>query len=94
MIKRTILLVPLLLLISCARAPEGVALREIDPAQLTIYHNGIVLTMDENRPVAQAIAVRGPWAGADRPIPAGPLFGYVVFWLVVGFRSLLRPHEN
>jgi len=27
-------------------------------------------------------------------IPSGPLFGYVVFWLIVGVRSIWKPHEN
>ncbi len=57
--KCIFLLILILFLTACARAPEGIAPGEIDPVQLTIYHNGVLLTMDENLPVAQAIAIRG-----------------------------------
>jgi len=58
-LKYLILLVPLGLLFACARAPEGVPREEVDPTQLTIYHNGTVITMEDDLPIAQAIAIRG-----------------------------------
>ena len=57
--KRLILFVPLVLLVACARAPEGVTRGEADLTQLTIYHNGTVLTMEDDPPIAEALAVTG-----------------------------------
>jgi predicted amidohydrolase YtcJ len=59
-VKRfAIILIPVLLLIACSRAPEGVVREIVDPTRLSIYHNGTILTMEDDRPVAEAIAIRG-----------------------------------
>jgi len=57
--RRFVFLIPILLLIACARAPEGTVPEQVDPTRLTIYHNGVVLTMEEDLPQAEAIAIRG-----------------------------------
>lgn len=57
--KRFILFFPLLLLIACARGPEGTVPEAVDPSRLAIYHNGKILTMEDDRPIAEAIAIRG-----------------------------------
>jgi predicted amidohydrolase YtcJ len=57
--KRLILFVPLALLVACAREPDRVPRGEVDPTQLTIYHNGTVITMEDGPLIAEAIAIRG-----------------------------------
>ncbi|UCG26099.1 MAG: amidohydrolase family protein [Chloroflexota bacterium] len=57
--KWLMLFIPLFLLIACARAPEGTVPEEADPGRLAIYHNGTILTMADDPPVAEAIAIRG-----------------------------------
>jgi hypothetical protein len=46
----------------------------VDPNQQTIYHNGVILTMDVENPAAQAMAIRGnviEVVGRDQDILAG-----------------------
>jgi predicted amidohydrolase YtcJ len=57
--KRFLLLIPIFLLVACAREPEGAVPEQIDPSRLTIYHNGTILTMEDDLQVAEAIAIRG-----------------------------------
>lgn len=52
-------LIALFLLVGCAREPQGQQRAEVNPDQLTIYHNGIIITMEEDLPIAEAIALRG-----------------------------------
>jgi predicted amidohydrolase YtcJ len=59
MVKHLLLFATLVLLSACARAPEGVLRGEVDPTRLSIYHNGTVLTMEDDPPIAEAIAIRG-----------------------------------
>jgi predicted amidohydrolase YtcJ len=49
----------LVVLVGCARAPLGHPLRDVDPDHLTLYHNGTVITMEDDLPIAEAIAIRG-----------------------------------
>jgi len=46
-------------LAACAPAAQGAPVQPIDPAQLIIFYNGSVLTMEKDQPIAQAIAIRG-----------------------------------
>ena len=46
-----------LILIACG--PAGAVRESVDPDSRTIYHNGVVLTIEDSAPVAEAIAVRG-----------------------------------
>lgn len=57
--RRFVFLIPMLFLIACARAPEGIVPESVDPSRLTIYHSGTVLTMEDDLPTAEAIAIRG-----------------------------------
>ncbi len=49
----------LVTLAACAQPPAGQPLEAVDPARLTIYYNGTILTMDPSAPTAEAVAVRG-----------------------------------
>ena len=67
-----LLLLPLIL-IACGRAPDGVAREPVEPSRLTLYFNGTILTMTEDQPQVEAIAVRGEKieaAGSDEEILA------------------------
>ncbi len=57
--KHVFILFLIFLMAACARAPEGVPLDSVDPARLTIYHGGTILTMEDAYPTAEAIAIRG-----------------------------------
>ncbi len=48
-----------LALAACAPPALGAPVEPADPGQSIIFHNGTVLTMEQDRPVAQAIALRG-----------------------------------
>lgn len=48
-----------LFLAACTASPAGAPADPVDPDLLVIYHNGRVLTMLEETPIGEAIAVRG-----------------------------------
>ena len=58
-VKHLLLLVTVVILSACARGPEGAPRGEVGPTQMTIYHNGTVITMEDDLPIAEAIATRG-----------------------------------
>jgi predicted amidohydrolase YtcJ len=58
-VRVILLLIPLVFLAGCARAPEGQAREAVDPGQLSIYHSGSVITMEADQPIAEAIAILG-----------------------------------
>ena len=50
----------LLSLISgCAASSQGTPVPTVDPQQFILFHNGVVLTVDSERSLATALAVRG-----------------------------------
>jgi predicted amidohydrolase YtcJ len=46
-------------LVLCACGPAGLPRETAEPTLQTIFHNGVVLTMEIDQPIAEAIAVRG-----------------------------------
>jgi predicted amidohydrolase YtcJ len=59
-VNRLLLLLLSLILAACASAqPAPPPASPVDPEQSIIFHNGVILTMVKERPVAEAIAIRG-----------------------------------
>lgn len=56
---RSIILSVGVLTMLAACAPDWVPRAQVDPGQRTIYHSGLILTMDPEQPVAEAMATRG-----------------------------------
>jgi len=49
----------ILLAVGCSSGPPPEPEPTVDPRQEIVFHNGVILTMDEDNPQAQALAVRG-----------------------------------
>jgi len=57
--KKTVLFLLLFTAVSCTLSPKSEPLPTVNPQQQIIFHNGIVVTMDEAKPQAEALAVNG-----------------------------------
>ncbi len=57
--RALLFLIFLLAAAGCAGSPPPEPRPAADPRQEIVFHNGVILTMDETRPEAQAVAVRG-----------------------------------